>query len=114
MCLGRGGSSKRPSWSGAESLDAEQAQHGIALAEYSVDAWHDALAGRADPAPAWALTLYRWLAARSEPTALRDLTKLAPASVRPAARRDQAIDRLRSVGLVNITDSSIVALRVLL
>lgn len=101
-------------WVGAEALDAEHARCGIELAAYSIDAWQSALDGKADPAPGWAMTLYRWLASRSEPTPLRDLTKLAPASVRPAARRDQAIDRLRSVGLVHVTDNSIVALGVLL
>lgn len=96
-------------WTGADAFDAEHARCGIALAAYSVDSWQQALAGKADPAPGWALTLYRWLADRHEPVPLRDLTKLAPASVRPAMRRDQAIDRLRSVGLVDVTDNSIIA-----
>ncbi|MHB1895427.1 MAG: DUF3987 domain-containing protein [Metallibacterium sp.] len=99
-------------WAGGDKLDAEQAQHGIAIAAYSLDTWQAALAGKADPAPAWAMTLYKWLALRTEPTALRDMTKFAPASVRPSARRDQAIDRLRGAGLVNVTDGSIVALGV--
>lgn len=96
-------------WVGAEALDAEHARSGIELAAYSLDAWQSALAGKADPVPNWSLTLYRWLAERREPIPLRDLTKLAPASVRPATRRDQAIDRLRSMGLVDVTDASIAA-----
>ncbi|THD09405.1 DUF3987 domain-containing protein [Metallibacterium scheffleri] len=96
-------------WTGADKLEAENARDGIAVAAYSLDTWQAALAGKADPAPGWAMTLYRWLAARAEPTLLRDLTKLAPASVRPSARRDQAIDRLKSAGLVDVTDGSILA-----
>ena len=99
-------------WVGAEALDAEHARSGIALAAYSLDAWQAALDGQADPAPGWAVALYRWLASRTEPTLLRDLTKYAPASVRSAARRDHAIDRLRSAGLVDVTDGTIVALGV--
>ena len=96
-------------WTGAEALDGEHARSGIELAAYSLDAWQAALAGKADPVPGWALSLYAWLAPRSEPTALRDLTKAGPASVRPARRRDQAIDRLRNLGLVDVTDASIIA-----
>ena len=96
-------------WTGADHLDVDHARSGIALAAYSVDAWQTALAGKADPAPGWALTLYRWLADRAEPVPTRDIPRIGPASVRPAARRDQAIDRLRSVGLVDVTDNSILA-----
>lgn len=99
-------------WAGSDILDEQHAEHGMALAAYSLDAWQTALAGKADPVPGYALTLYRWLAPRTEPTLLRDLTKLAPPSVRSARRRDEAIDRLRSIGLVNVTDGSIVALGV--
>ena len=96
-------------WIGAEAVDAEHARSGIELAAYSLDAWQAALDGRADPVPGWSLTLYHWLAERPEPVPLRDLTKLAPASVRPARRRDEAIDRLRSMGLVDVSDASIIA-----
>ncbi len=99
-------------WTGADTFDAEHARHGIALAAYGIDQWQEALAGRADPVPGWALTLYRWLATRGESCPLRDLTKLAPASVRPAARRDQAIERLRSLGLVDVSDGALCALGV--
>ena len=96
-------------WVGAEAVDAEHARSGIELAAYSLDSWQSAINGGADPAPNWAMTLYRWLAERREPVPLRDLTKLAPASVRPASRRDQAVDRLRSMGLVDVSDATIVA-----
>ncbi|EQD69073.1 hypothetical protein B2A_00200, partial [mine drainage metagenome] len=38
-------------WTGADTLEAENARDGIAVAAYSVDAWQAALAGKADPAP---------------------------------------------------------------
>ena len=72
-----------------------------------------ALAGRAAPVPGWALTPYRWLAAaRPAGVALRDFTKLAPMTVRPAARRDAALARLRDVGLVSDLDGRVTALGV--
>jgi hypothetical protein len=65
-----------------------------------VEAWQQALAGKADPVPGWALTLYRWLAERPEGVLPRDIPRLGPASVRPAARRDAAVERLRALGLL--------------
>jgi len=96
-----------------DQIDEQHALAGCALATYSVETWQRALAGRADPVPGWALTLYRWLAAeRPDGVALRDFTKLAPMTVRPAARRDAALARLRDVGLVSDLDGRVTALGV--
>jgi hypothetical protein len=94
-------------WTGADTFDAEHARHGIALAGQSIDQWQEALAGRADPVPGWALTLYRWLATRAAGCPLRDIPRIGPASVRAAGRRDQAIERLRSAGLAEIADGAL-------
>jgi hypothetical protein len=99
-------------FAGRETIDAAAARNGCDLVAHSLDAWRDALQGRADPVPGWALTLYRWLAERAEPVPLRDIPRIGPAPVRPAARRDAALDRLRAAGLVDIAEGGAVALGV--
>lgn len=97
---------------GKQHIDAATAQCGARLTEYSLRNWLDALAGKSDPVPGWALTLYRWLAERGCSATIRDIPRIGPATVRPANRRDQAIDRLKACGLVRITSDQITALGV--
>lgn len=97
---------------GGQSVALAEAQSGITLAQHSISQWLSALDGKADPVPDWALTLYRWLAERSTPTRLRDIPRIGPNSVRPANRRDQAIERLRACNLVAINGDAITALGV--
>ena len=97
---------------GADEIDEAAARAGASLATHSLDNWQDALHGRADPVPGWALTLYRWLAERGVPVALRDIPRIGPASVRPAARRDEALDRLKTLGLAAIEGGNVHALGV--
>ncbi|MDD3651510.1 DUF3987 domain-containing protein [Immundisolibacter sp.] len=99
-------------WAGAGTIDATTARNGAQVVTASVDAWQAARDGRADPAPAWALTLYTWLVDRGEPSAIRDIPRLGPASLRSAARRNAAIERLEAAGLVAIAAGEIVALGV--
>ena len=99
-------------FSGRDSIDLQLAECGAALVAHSIDGWQEALAGKADPVPGWALTLYRWLSEKGAPIRLKDIPRLAPASVRPAARRDAALDLLRSVGLSDISDGEACALGV--
>ena len=96
---------------GEAQIDGEAASNGIRLAEHSLTNWLDALGGKSDPVPGWALMLYRWLAERGA-TTIRDIPRIGPASVRPANRRDQAIERLTACGLVRISGDKIVALGV--
>jgi hypothetical protein len=96
---------------GQTQIDGEAASNGIRLAEHSLTNWLDALGGKSDPVPDWALTLYRWLAERGAAT-IRDIPRIGPATVRPAKRRDQAIERLTACGLVRISGDKIVALGV--
>jgi hypothetical protein len=96
---------------GKKHIDAATAQCGARLAEHSLRNWLDALSGKSDPVPGWALTLYRWLAER-EAAAIRDIPRIGPPSVRPANRRDQAIERLTACGLARISGDRIVALGV--
>ena len=97
---------------GKKHIDAATAQYGARLAEHSLRNWLNARAGKSDPVPGWALTLYRWLAERGGNATIRDIPRLGPPSVRPANRRDQAIDRLKACGLVRITSDQITALGV--
>lgn len=97
---------------GQAIIDAGAARDGCELVGHSLENWQAALAGRADPVPGWALTLYRWLADRPEGVALRDIPRIGPTPVRPAARRDAAMERLRAVGLVDLADGCAVALGV--
>ncbi|SCC94779.1 conserved hypothetical protein [Thiomonas sp. X19] len=99
-------------FAGIQTIDVGLAECGAVLAAHALDNWQAALAGKADPVPGWASTLYRWLATRGDPVAIRDLTKLAPASVRPRSRRDAAIDRLKACGLVAMDEGDIGALGV--
>lgn len=97
---------------GKQQIDLHLAECGASLVAHSIDAWQEALAGKADPVPGWGLTLYRWLAGRGTPIRLKDIPRLAPASVRPAVRRDAALDLLRSVGLSDISGGEAYALGV--
>ncbi|WP_186436680.1 DUF3987 domain-containing protein [Thiomonas delicata] len=99
-------------FNGTGTIDMGLAKCGAELAAHSLENWQAALAGSADPVPGWALALYRWLATRRDPVAIRDLTKLAPASVRPRNRRDAAIDLLKVYGLVAIDEGHVGALGV--
>lgn len=99
-------------WAGADEIDADTARSAAQLVTASLDAWQAARDGRADPAPAWALTLYQWLAERGEPVAIKDIPRLGPASLRSAARRNAATDRLEAAGLVAIDSGEIFALGV--
>lgn len=96
----------------AEKIDAGTARNACALVGYSLDVWRDAKASKADPVHGWALTLYRWLVEHPEGVPLRDIPRLGPASVRPAARRDAALERLRALNLADVTDGGAVALGV--
>lgn len=95
-----------------DMIDAETARNACALVGYSLDAWRDAKAGNADPVHAWALTLYRWLVEHPEGVPLRDIPRIGPASVRPAARRNAALDRLQALNLADVTEGGAVALGV--
>lgn len=99
-------------WAGASTIDAATARNAAQLVTASLDAWQAARDGQANPAPAWALTLYQWLVERREPSTIRDIPRLGPASVRSAARRNAAIERLEAAGLVAIAAGEIVALGV--
>lgn len=97
---------------GRQTINAETAQAACRLVLHSLENWREALAGRADPVPGWALTLYRWLTERPGGVPLRDIPRIGPAPVRPAARRDAALDRLRAVGLADVAEGGAVALGV--
>jgi hypothetical protein len=99
-------------WAGADTIGATTARNAAQLVTASLDAWQAARDGRADPAPAWALTLYAWLVERREPSTIRDIPRLGPASLRSAARRNAAIERLEAAGLVAIAAGEIGALGV--
>ncbi len=89
-------------FAGGQRIDGDAAHWGIQLAQHSLSQWVEALGGKADPVPGWALTLYRWLVERKAPVRVRDIPHHGPSSVRPANRRDQAIERLKAAALVNI------------
>lgn len=97
---------------GRDAIDFAMARDAAAIVGYSLESWRDAIGGRADPVPGWALTLYRWLAERPGGVALRDVSRIGPASVRPGSRRDAVLDRLRAIGLADVTDGAAVALGV--
>jgi hypothetical protein len=94
------------------TIDAKAAEHGCELVAHSLDNWREALAGKADPVSGWAASLYRWLAERAEGAAVRDIPRIGPASVRPAARRDAAMERLRALRLIDDSGGRAVALGV--
>ncbi|OZB55699.1 MAG: hypothetical protein B7X43_00195 [Thiomonas sp. 15-63-373] len=96
-------------YAGQDVIDDQTAACGAALAAHSLDNWQSALAGRADPAPARALTLYRWLVERVGWVSLRDLSRLGPNSLRTLDRRNAAIDLLESVGLVELDGGNVKA-----
>lgn len=96
-------------FAGADVIDEQTAACGAALAAHSLDNWQAALSGKADPAPAWALTLYRWLVDRVGWVGLRDISRLGPNSVRAADRRDAALDRLEALGLVEFDGAAVKA-----
>ena len=97
---------------GIHTIDAGLAECGAMLAAHSLDYWQVALTGNADPVPDWAMRLYRWLAGRREPVAIRNIPQRGPAAVRTASRRDQAIERLVACGLVGFDLVHITALGV--
>jgi len=87
-------------FAGRDTIDDELAACGAQLAAHSLDNWQAALAGRADPAPGWALSLYRWLVERVGWVAIKDIPRIGPNALRRADRRDTALDRLEALGLV--------------
>lgn len=96
-------------WEDLDRINLPGAQAAARMVLHSVESWQNALGGMADPGPGWALTLYRWLVERRTAVPVRDLTKLSPSRVRPAARRNAAIDLLLEQGLVTIEHGMIVA-----
>ncbi len=99
-------------WAGADTIDAATARNAAQLVAASLDAWHAARDGRADPAPAWALALYQWLVDQREPVTLRDVLRTGPGALRSRSKRDYAIERLDAAGLVAIDAGEIVAVGV--
>ena len=99
-------------WANEPMIDCEAAQNAIRLVRYSLQSWRVALGGKADPAPDWALALYRWLATRGEPTPIRDIPRIGPVTLRSASRRDAALGRLLAVGLVAVGADRVRALGV--
>jgi hypothetical protein len=99
-------------WAGRESINVETARNAAQLVTASLDAWQTARAGRADPAPAWALALYQWLVDQREPVALRDVLRSGPGALRSRTKRDAAIERLEAAGLAAIDAGAIAALGV--
>lgn len=97
---------------GGSVIDRSRASAAGELVVHSLENWQQALNGKADPVPGWALTLYRWLAERPEGVALRDIPRIGPAPIRPAARRDAAVERLRSLGLIDDSAGRAVAVGV--
>jgi hypothetical protein len=96
-------------FAGAEVIDDQTAAYGAALAAHSLDNWQAALSGKADPTPARALTLYRWLVERVGWVALKDIPRIGPSSLRSADRRNDALDRLEALGLVEFDGGSVKA-----
>ncbi len=94
-------------FAGADKIDDQTAAHGAALAAHSLDNWQATLSGKADPIPAWALTLYRWLVERVGWVALKDIPRIGPNSLRAADRRDAALDRLEALGLVQFEGAAV-------
>lgn len=94
-------------FAGGQRIDVSTARCGIQLAQHSLAQWLEALGGKADPVPGWALTLYRWLLDRHAPVRIKDIPHLGPSSVRPANRRDQAIERLKAADLTHIDGDTI-------
>ncbi|MDE1979145.1 MAG: hypothetical protein KGI86_07435, partial [Betaproteobacteria bacterium] len=96
-------------FAGADVIDDQTAVCGAELSAHSLDNWQAALSGKADPAPAWALTLYRWLVERVGWVALKGIPRIGPSSLRTADRRNEAIDRLDALGLVEFDGSNVKA-----
>ncbi|MDE2269939.1 MAG: DUF3987 domain-containing protein [Betaproteobacteria bacterium] len=96
-------------FAGADVIDDQTAVCGAALSAHSLDNWQAALSGKADPAPVWALTLYRWLVERVGWVSLRDVSRLGPNSLRALDRRNEAIDRLEALDLVEFDGGNIKA-----
>jgi hypothetical protein len=90
-------------------IDDRTAARGAALAAHSLDNWQSALAGKADPVPGRALTLYRWLVERAGWVSSRDVSRLGPNSLRATDRRNDAIDRLDALGLVEFDGGNVKA-----
>ena len=96
-------------FAGHDVIDEQAAACGAALAAHSLDNWQSALSGKADPTPAWALALYRWLVERMGWVALKDIPRIGPANLRSAERRNTAIDLLAAAGLVDFDGGSVKA-----
>lgn len=99
-------------WDNRKKVGLKGVQDAACVVMHSLNSWQTALTADADPAPGWALTLYRWLVQRGAAVPIRDLTKLAPSRVRAAARRNRAVDLLREQGLVAVEGGMISALGV--
>lgn len=87
-------------------VGADDAACGVELAAYSLDCWRVALdRRRKDKGGEAALTLLRWLVQRPGAAAsASDILRLGPSKLRSASARDEAIERLREVGLVQVRD----------
>jgi hypothetical protein len=96
-------------FAGHDVIDDQTAACGAALSAHSLDNWQAALSGKADPAPSWALALYRWLVERAGWAGLRDVSRLGPNSLRALNRRNEAIDRLDALGLVEFDGGNVKA-----
>lgn len=94
---------------GRDTIGEDLAACGAQLAAHSLDNWQTALAGRADPAPGWALSLYRWLVERVGWVAIKDIPRIGPNVLRRADRRDAALDRLEVLGLVEFDGPAVKA-----
>lgn len=93
-------------WDRRQTINKATAQNAAKIVMHSVSTWQEALTGKADPTPQWALMLFEWLVKRRVSTPLRDMPRLAPVSVRPAGRRDAAMALLEAHGLVIVDDGA--------
>lgn len=94
-------------WDGHSVITPATAQSAAKIVMHSVATWKEALSGKADPSPQWAITLFEWLVKRRVSVAVKDIPRLAPSSVRPAARRDAALALLESHRLVTVVDGGV-------
>jgi hypothetical protein len=94
-------------WDRQTTINKATAQNAAKIVMHSLATWQKALAGKADPTPQWALTLFEWMVKRRLSIPMRDITRLAPPAVRPAGRRDAAVSLLESHCLVTLIDGAV-------